>query len=287
VVETAARSAEDSAINSALVVETAARSAGDSTLNSALVVETAARSAGDSTLNSALVVETAARSAEDSAINSALVVETAARSSGDSALNSALVVETAARSSGDSALTSALAVESATRSSGDSVLTSSLSVESATRSSADSVLTSAIASESSTRAIVDTKSKESIWFGKPGATAVRELINLNTGSGKTLINTPSAIFLEKLIEGILGSQIPGQLDVYVNGILVAPAYDGATNNYKVFLPSDLVGAAVDPAKFTIGDYAFYKDISGPLFRIVFRFSILSTDVITVKYNRNF
>ena len=189
--------------------------------------------------------------------------------------------EETARIAADSTLTANLAAEASMRFAADLF-------EETARIAADSTLTANLAAEASMRAAADTALSSNgtmrVFSGSFTATDALKLLSFEVGAGKTLLN---GFNLEHVIDPIVvNSKVPVSFELYVNGLLLAPMYDGA--NFKVFGTADVdAGDAtkIDGTKFLTGDYAFYRNVTGPQFRIAFKFALLSTDVVTIKYNK--
>lgn len=222
-----------------------------------------------STVQSALDAEIASTDTDISTIFSAFASagteEATARSTADSVLQSALDAEIASTDTDISTIFSAFA---------------SANIETvSTFQAADSAIYSTLGSVG---ASVATDAKARLFLGKPGAQDARKLLNIDTLGGSVKLGGFSIV---DFIDDVRANQIPTSLEVYVNGILMVPVISGG-GNFKLFGSADVDGGdatILDATKFTSGDFALYY-ASGSVYRIAFRFNLISTDSVTIKYN---
>lgn len=221
-----------------------------------------------STVQSALDAEIALTDTDISTIYSlfasANIEEATTRSTADSALQSALDAEIASTDADISTIFSAFA---------------SANIETVSQfEAADSAIYDML---NSVGGSITDDAKFRLFIGTPGAQDARKLLNIDTTAGA---NKLGGFTIADFIDDVRASIIPSSLQVFVNGILMTPMI--ASGNFKMFGSADVDGGdatILDATKFTSGDFALYY-ATGSVYRMAFRFNLISTDVVTIKYN---
>jgi cytoskeletal protein CcmA (bactofilin family) len=161
-VETAARIAADTALQTGIDAEEAARIAADTTLQTNIDTEAANRLAADTALQVNITAEATARTSADTTLQTNIDSEAATRAAADTVLQNQIATETANRIGGDAGLAAAISQNTTNFTAADATLQTNIDTEAAARAAADVVLQGNIDTEAAARAAEDVTLQENI-----------------------------------------------------------------------------------------------------------------------------